>query len=547
MTPRTLTARTLPTRTLPTRMAAAGLGCALVAALLSLTLHAPAWVRVAPMLLVLVIMPGIAISRHLGDGRQKTPAAVPIAVGIAWLVLASEALVYSHWWKPVALIPATVAVSGIALAVPTYRAAHRVRIGRLCLALAISFAGVLLAPSMWTMFRAPYTADELRPLQAAWTWSQNTAGQTGRLPLSAMSFLEAAFIPFGHPSTGTLLATRWLGIGLLLASVATASGWSRAFVHRRGAAATVALLASTAGVAFVARLSDVAVVGAPLLLGAGWCLVGPTRSARRLQLGGAMLGAAGLSSRQCAFAGLGLLLWMALDDGQRRRASPNHDDGVPLEQAALGILFALVAGLLGAAAAGVSVPALATDVSGWRAVPVRAHFHASFLACVPLVFVVQVGLLREATSAVRRGRRVVVRRSYAPMLALAGSCIGAFLERAALTRVVLLPLLLVVLCAANVLWPNEDADVAGVDGLRRGADGSVRFVARRVGLTAVLIIAPLAAQIADVWGSTNTEQVARVAYLLRQNAPSPAILDLTAASLPPGWNDSRRTKRPSSS
>ena len=200
------------------RVPAALIGLFVVAAA-SLVSGAPAWLRIVPMLGALVVVPGLSLVHGFGRRLPASALTWALAAGSAWLVLGSQVLLYSGWWKPAALLPASLGVSAVALGFPRIRSAALVTIGRLGrLGLAMSFPCAAVV-QVWAIYHAPYTADELARLQSAWTWSERSRGATGRLALSATSLLEAVVIPFRRPSTGTLLASRWLGLGLLVTAV----------------------------------------------------------------------------------------------------------------------------------------------------------------------------------------------------------------------------------------------------------------------------------------------------------------------------------------
>ena len=494
-----------------------GMILALGAAVLSLAVGTPAWIRVVPVLLVLVAMPGVTLARHIGHDGARTPVALTVAIGMAWLVVASEALLYARWWKPAALIPATLAVSAIAVVVPARRAAHRVRLLRRPLVAVISLAGTFVALQIWAMFRAPYGREELAALQGALTWSPSTTGRTGGVRLSALSLVESLVIPLRRPSTGTLLAARWLGLGLLIAAVVAAATWARMIVNRRAAATTAVLLTGAAAVVHVDGMSGVAAVGAPLLLAAGWCLTDTERRPRRMALGGALLGAGALCSRQCALAAVGLLLWAVVDarQRQRRRASADPDGPTLPPSVVLGMLAAVAVGALVASGAGVTVPVLSgampRDVGGGG-----PHTVAILLASLPILLLALAALARALPSLAKPSHRGVVNVSHAPMFALAGALAGASIESASLARVALLPLLLMALCAGTLIGA-ELGDHDDVTGLPR------RSVLLRVGVAAV-IAAPLGVTVVRTWHSTNHAQLARVASVLA-GSPAEVVFD----------------------
>ena len=95
-----------------------------------------------------------------------------------------------------------------------------------------------------------------------------------------------------------------------------------------------------------------------------------------------------------------------------------------------------------------------------------------------------------------------------------------------MTSVALLPLLLLALCAASFLW-SQDHDGQVVDSARSrfGRSGFGLSAGWRAVLTAAVLLLPVAAQIADLWGSTNQVQLSRVAYVLDRTGPSEAIFD----------------------
>ena len=164
------------------RFVPTGLALIFLISVTSLALRAPAAFRLVPMLAVMVALPGFAVSRHLQSRTRFAAVPIGAAVGIAWLVLASEVLVYSRWWKPAALIPATLCMSAVAVAVPVHRAAHGLRwdaVRRTSVGLGVASSGLFIAAQTLSLRRTPYSADELKPLQFAWMTSTGTRNGTG--------------------------------------------------------------------------------------------------------------------------------------------------------------------------------------------------------------------------------------------------------------------------------------------------------------------------------------------------------------------------------
>ena len=346
----------------------------------------------------------------------------------------------------------------------------------------------------------------------------------GHSPLSAVSLLYRAVIPFGNPSTGTLLATRWLTLGLFSSALVLAVMWVRTLVSGRSLAVVVSALVGAAVICNGDRLVDVTVVAAPLVLAAGWCMSGHGRFMRRLVAGGVLLGTAALSSRVGAGAAIGLGLWAVLNakvsGGVLRVARKRTGAFV------LGFLGATAVVVSGAFVLRVAIPAFTTD----RPTSLVRPGVPSSLAFAALFLVVAGVLLADiASSSPRPGFRLDLGGRHAPLFALAGSCLGAVLEGSPVSVVAPLPILLSVLSVAGLLAPRErthdgapDAST-GVSPVGAGTGG--RFL--DVLSVAVLVLVPVSLEASGLSKVSNRPQTRQMAYILERTRPSEAIFDPT--------------------
>ena len=276
-----------------------------VVAALFLALRAPAGVRVAPMMAVLVATPGLVAVRHVRTRSRTGVAVIACAVGIAWLVLTSEVLVYLRWWKPAVLIPATLCISIVLGMSPLHRAAHAIRWDRcrtMCVALAGAAVGFVVALQTYAVMRTPYSAAELRPLHAAWLLATGRHDDSATAPDSMLSEIQARLIPFHNPSVGSLLGARWLQLGLLALTVALAGLWAHAGAERRGSPAMWATVIGAAALVHIDAAGPGTLLAGPLLMGAGSCITANRNGTTRPGVAGLLLAAAALESRICAFA-----------------------------------------------------------------------------------------------------------------------------------------------------------------------------------------------------------------------------------------------------
>ena len=491
----------------------------------SLALRAPAAVRLVPMLAVLVALPGLAVSRHL-QSRSRF-AAVPIgaAVGIAWLVLASEVLVYSRWWKPAALIPATLCMSALAAAVPVHRAAHGLRwdaARRTSVGLSVASTGLFIAAQTLSLRRTPYSADELKPLQFAWMKATGARNGTVSHSGSTLGWLETWLIPFHRASTGTLLAARWLELGFLALTVALAGIWARSFTGRRGQATSWAILIAAAAAIHTEQLRPGTAIAAPLLMGAGYCLT-PTRDTKtRPGFGGVLLGAAALGSRTCALAAAALAIWAILQARAARRPITFPAWAGPIRRMIAGIAVAAITAVLLAVVADARIPSLSETERASRrgGSTVFALWFAAFVV-ITLLASVRHRQQRAGRSGLRRG---MCRNG--PVLALAGACLGALLEQGPVLGELSVPLLLLALSTAKLVWSDQgpELDVARQP-LASAPDRSARTSRWQIGITLMIVAIPIAGRFAELDGTNNEAQLARISYLLQHSGPYDAVFD----------------------
>ena len=430
---------------------------------------------------VLVVLPGRALARHLLPEVRVRPASVAMALGITWLVLASQVLLYARWWKPAALIPASLAVTALANALPAARPKHGKRSRNVrSTASAIAVGLVVLATAV-SMATARYSNVEIATLQHAW---DRSSGSNSFPSSSATSILQWLVLPMREANAGTLLASRWLGFALSAAAIAFAYRCVAARVRADRRMALVAFLAAGVSLSQAVRFMDVATVGAPFLFAGMTLLVRPPRGPLPPVVAGFALGIAALSAPTSALAAAGVLITVTL----RALRPANPADGVA--HAIVSLLCTIsatvmsVAGTALAAHAGIDVPGFAFTLSSDR----FDHLGVILFATVVVVVVVTIavaagaatwrfravpaaGRIRAerqsirsicadaATWRIRAERQSIrsIRTNVDPMLltALIGSVSGVLLADAPLDRTALVAVLVALCCVAEAAWPPD--------------------------------------------------------------------------------------------
>ena len=502
-----------------------GYWIAVVAALTGVSIHAGPGLRAVPVLVTLVMLPGAAFSRHLrlADTGSRLSPPIAAAAGAAWLVLASEALLYLHWWKPAALIPMTLAVSTAAAAVPVYRGNHLREVNHRFRAFVAAMCSGLVALMVASIYRARYSVAELQVLQDAWMWSQNSP-RTGRTSLSGLSIVQGLIVPFKNASMGTLLAARWIGLAIMLSAVATALGWSVAIAGRRHVTTAAIAMLGAAALAGFAGPSGAASVGAPFLLAAGWCLTGRNQSLWRLGASGVLLGIAAMASPQCAVTGAALLIWLSVDTW-RRRTMPGGVKRSTRKLAAVtsGLCISAVGVVLATARYGLRVPFPVVELERMSLLDQGR----GFLIVASLLLVALAAVLNEISRS--RGPSLMLRRRQTPIVALVASCIGAVFDRSNLPRAALLPGLFFVLCISMLLSADPDSGPTPVRSRRANWGPTLPRTGVAI-VASILVLVPVAVGFKDLGTGVGTNQRHRIAFVLGNTNPWDSVYDPQGAT-----------------
>jgi hypothetical protein len=516
----------------------AGLAVSLLGAVASIAFGAPIPVRLVAVLVTLVLLPGMAVSFRIGThgvGTDRSNSATPLALatGIAWLVLATEVLLYAHWWKPGAMIPASTAFAAIVMAVPSTKGAHirrRSARTRFWIGCGTAVACWFVALQAWSIYRAPFRVEELWPVQGAWVRAGGTSVRPARVSSSAISLLFEAVIPFQRSSFGTLLAARWLALGLFLIALGSAAAWCRSLVRGRTLAFVLVAMVGSSAFFHADRLSGVTAVSTPLILASGVCLAGESRMRRRFLLAGGLVGLAAVSSRTGLGAAIGLGSWAYLDT----RSSP------PIQGVARTRVGAFAAGLLGTLIAVVICARIFV-----LPIPVMNHLSAStgtgrfrmLSLCGALaLFALGAFVSDIATSWSGTTPRLRIRKHHAPLLALVGACIGASMEGVPLLQVAPPALLLSILGVTGLLASPDSgiARTARRRPARNAVDGGpvgTRLAPTRLaglGFAAVMLVLG-GVQTARVLKLSNQLQTRQMAYILERTTPGDAVYDPSRA------------------
>jgi hypothetical protein len=97
------------------------------AVLLLVVLDAPAWLRVAPVLAYVVVVPGLAVVRLLRLADTVVEAVLGVGLSLALGVLVAQLMVYAEVWSSALGLAVLVAVASAATALELYRGPLRGR------------------------------------------------------------------------------------------------------------------------------------------------------------------------------------------------------------------------------------------------------------------------------------------------------------------------------------------------------------------------------------------------------------------------------------
>lgn len=482
-------------------------------------------------IVVLVVLPGRALARHLLPEVRVRPTSVSIALGITWLVLSSQVLLYARWWKPTALIPASLFVTALAYCLPVARPRHGRRrrdVGSTAAAVAV---GLVVAATAVSIARARYSVVEIATLQSAWSRASNGAAFPSR---SATSILQWLVLPMRAANTGTLLASRWIGLAFTAAALTLAYRSVALRVRPDRRMALVVLLTAGASLSQGVRFMDIATVGAPFLFAGIALLVRPPRGPVQPVLAGLALGIAALSAPTTALAAGGVLVTVTI----RSLRPANPADGVAhLAVSLLATISATlssVAGTAFAAHVGIDVPGFA-----FAAQPhTFGDLHISPFATIAIMF--GIGAATSWFPALYEPIRQTV-AGINPMLltALVGSVAGCLLVDAPVGRTGFVAVLVGLCCIAEAAWPAnasngrysqlDDAPRRPAPPARRLASDS--FADRvAIGFTVAMLMAALATAGLTARG-TNTTQLASLREITQRTTSTEWVL-VTNPSVP---------------
>ena len=510
----------------------AGLAASTLGAVASIQFGAPVPVRFIAVLVALVLVPGLALTYRVNaygrDAAIRSVGAVPFAFGIAWLVLSTEALIYARWWKPGALIPATAAFAALIVAT-SGKGAHlqrRASRDRLRIWGIAAIGSWLVALYVWSIYRTPYRIEELGSIQTAWIRAAGTSGRPGGVSGSAMVLLLEAVVPFRRSTFGTLLAARWLALGLYGVAVVFAAMWGRSVTSARNLPLVLAVLVGASSIFRLDVLSGVTAVSTPLILAAGLCLAGGSRLRGRFVAAGGLLVLAGVSSLTGLGAALGVGLWLAFD----KRSWPTIRGLTRNRLGALaaGLLAMLTVTIICSHIYSIPLPLLhRPPVSSAKGRMPGLQVYGS------LVLLAMGALLTDiAASWTTHARRQRIRRHHAPLLTLMGAALGASLEGLPLLLVAP-PLLLLSIVSITGLVFSSESGVAllvrshrAVSAVKAGPvkGGATGGRLSRLGLVAlVLLLAGL--QTTRVARLSNRKQTRQMAYILERSTARDAVYD----------------------
>lgn len=511
----------------------AGLAACLLATIACIQLRAPVPVRFVVVLATLVALPGVAVSYRLKSQLRRCDAnssetAFSLGVGIAWLVLTTEVLLYAHWWKPGALLPASVAFAAIVTAAPSTGATHvqrRSPLNRRWMLCVAAVGGWFVALQVWSLYRAPYRAEELSPIQYAWTSAQGASGGLQRASGSAMSLLFELVIPFQRSTFGTLLATRWLALVLFVLGLVFAMLWVRSLTNWANLGIALAALLVMSAFVQADRLGGVTAVSTPLILASGACLAGRSQMRRRILTAGGILTLAALSSRTGAGAAIGLGLWLVL----HAQSWPTIRGVFRTRIAALtvGLLATVTTVAICARIYSFSIPLLNERPVRLAAGSVRLVAVCISVASLAIcAFLLDVVVLRSV-----HARRHRIRSQHAPLLALAGAGLGASLEGRPFSQIAPL-LLLLSMVSVTGLAASPDSGIRRTVARSMGASTvGGRSKKLRAVTTGFVALAGLlgGAQTVRATKLSNSAQTRKIAYILERTSPREAVYDPSQA------------------
>ena len=506
----------------------AGLAASTVCAVASIQLRAPIPVRFTAVLFALVLVPGLAVTYRVNAYRRpddaiRSATALPFAFGIAWLVLATEALLYAHWWKPGALIPATAAFAALMVVTSAQGAHLRRRASRERLWIwGISAIGSwFIALQAWSIYRAPYRIEELGSIQTAWIRAESTPGRLGRASGSAISILLEAAVPFRRSTFGTLLAARWLALGLFGFAIVFAALWGRSLAKGPNLALAFAAMVGASSIVRFDVLSGVTAVSTPLLLAAGVCLAGRGRLSCRFALAGGLLTLGAVSSRTGFGAAIGLGMWLVLD----ARSWP------AIRGVARSRFGALTAGLLSTLTVAIVCSRIFTvpfPVLHGHPVSLANGKMPALQACAWLVLLATGALFVDiAVSRPTHSRRHRINRHHAPLITLIGAGVGASVEGLPLLQVAPLLLLLSILSITGLLFSPDSGFARFVRSQRAVKPVSEVVPRSRLTWLGPVVLALLLAglQTARVARLSNRQQTGQMAYILERTTARDAVYD----------------------
>ncbi len=399
----------------------------------------------------LVVLPGRAFARHLLPEARVRPVSISIALGITWLVVTSEVLLYVRWWKPAALIPASLLMTALAYSLPVARPRHGCRTRDVRSTAAAVALGLVVGATAVSMARARYSDVEITTLQSAWDRSSNGAAFPSR---SATSILQWLVLPMRAANAGTLLASRWIGLLFAAAALALAYRCVALRVRADRRMALVVLLAAGASLSQGVRFMDIATVGAPFLFAGMALLVRPPRGPVQPVLAGLALGIAALSAPTTALAAGGVLVTVTM----RSLRPANPADGVA--HLAVSLLVTISATLMSVAGT-VFAAHLGIDVPGF-AFAAQPHafggLRVSPFATIAILF--GIGAATSWVPALYDPiRRTTARVNPLLLTALVGSVAGSLLVDAPAGRTGFVVVLVGLCCIAEAAWPNTAAEV----------------------------------------------------------------------------------------
>lgn len=95
--------------------------------LLLVVLNAPTWLRVAPVLTYLAIVPGLSVVRTLRLPDRLMEVLLGVGLSLALGVLSAQLMIYAHLWSPTLGLSSLVTIASAATALELYRRPLRPR------------------------------------------------------------------------------------------------------------------------------------------------------------------------------------------------------------------------------------------------------------------------------------------------------------------------------------------------------------------------------------------------------------------------------------